>query len=82
MFRMLFPGASITWTSSLFRTQVVVGAGGLKPELGYGGDVDRLRRLAERNSAIVSRQPCAVMNLHHGSAQLWTAFKSIRQTEF
>src|SRR5208282_1664046 len=68
IFRALFPGSWITWTSSLFRTAAVEEAGGLKPELGYGADVELLLRLAVRNAAIVSRKPCAVMNLHHGSA--------------
>lgn len=68
MFRMLFPGAWRTWTSSLFRTQAVIAAGGLKPELGYGGDVELLLRLSVRSAAVVARQPCAVMNLHNGSA--------------
>jgi glycosyltransferase involved in cell wall biosynthesis len=68
IFRALFPGNWITWTSSLFRTAAVAAAGGLKPELGYGADVELLLRLAVRNAAIVSRKPCGVMNLHHGSA--------------
>ncbi|MGD0288891.1 MAG: glycosyltransferase family A protein [Candidatus Binataceae bacterium] len=69
MFRALFlPGGWTTWTSSLFRTEIVINAGGLKPELGYGGDVELLGRLSIRNSVFVSRKPCAVINLQHGSA--------------
>jgi hypothetical protein len=69
MFRALFlPGGWTTWTSSLFRTEIVVNAGGLRPELGYGGDLELLGRLSIRNAAFVSRRPCAVVNLHHGSA--------------
>ncbi|MBF6569628.1 MAG: glycosyltransferase family 2 protein [Candidatus Binataceae bacterium] len=68
IFRALFPGSWITWTSSLFRTAVVAAAGGLKPELGYGGDVELLLRLSVWSTAIVAPQACAVMNLHHGSA--------------
>jgi hypothetical protein len=69
MFKALFhPGGWITWTSSMFRTAAVTGAGGLRPELGYGGDVELLGRLSIRNAAFVSRKPCAVINVHHASA--------------
>ncbi len=70
IFLALFPGSWITWTSSLFRTAAVEDAGGFKPQLGYGADVELLMRLAVRNAAIISRKPCAVMNLHHGSASV------------
>lgn len=92
MFRALFPGRWITWTSSFFRTQAVTKAGGLRPELGYGGDVELLLRLAVRNAGFVWRNPCAVMNLHHGSAsaadggleysaeKLLTIFESVYDT--
>lgn len=68
MFKALFPGAWVTWTSSVFRTETVRRAGGLKPQLGYGADVELLLRLAAGNSAFVSRRPSAVMDLHQGSA--------------
>lgn len=41
-----------------------------------------LLRLSVRNAAVVSRQPCAVMNLHHGSASAADDGRSIRRTEF
>ena len=68
IFRALSTGAWITWTSSLLRTERVIATGGFRPELGYGSDVELLLRPVVRSAAIVSRKPCAVMNLHHGSA--------------
>lgn len=70
MFRAIWPGAWITWTSALFKTETVHRIGGLRLECGFAGDIDLLFRLAIRSRALVSPEPFAVMNLHHGSASV------------
>jgi len=57
-----------TWTSMLFRTEILPTVGNLDPEFAETGDVEFESRLLSRYPAVVNHTPCAIFFIHPGSA--------------
>lgn len=56
-----------TWTSMMFRTEILATAGGLDPEVGPPSDIDFEMRVAALHPAAVSPEPCAFYYDHPGA---------------
>ncbi|MGD0288888.1 MAG: glycosyltransferase family A protein [Candidatus Binataceae bacterium] len=79
LFISLLPGAWLTWTSTVFRTERVKQAGGLNVAFGHTGDVDLVLRLAATYPAFLDPRPCAVFSMHPDSASGRDRFDVLRQ---
>jgi len=70
LFELIAPGAWLTWTSMLFRTEALRAIGGLKTFIGHTADVDLILRALIHYPAVVKKKPCAVFTVHSGSASV------------
>ncbi|HEY6393950.1 MAG TPA: glycosyltransferase family 2 protein, partial [Candidatus Binataceae bacterium] len=57
-----------TWTSMMFRREVIDTVGGLDVGVGYAADLDFELQVLARFPAIISETPCAIYCLHGGSS--------------
>jgi len=57
-----------TWTSMIFRREVLESVGTLDPEVGPAGDQDFELRVAARHPAVISNALCGIFCIHSGSS--------------